>query len=134
MADAEGNLALVRCYLKALEEGATAEVLTRLFTDDIVQIEHPNRLKPNGDRRDRAMMSRDSERGREILRSQSYAITNALAQDDRVAVEVRWEGVMGVPMGDLQPGDAMVVHSAMFFTFADGKIASQHNFDCVEAF
>ena len=134
MSDDPGNLATVRRYLKALEDGVTGGALVSLFADDIVQIEHPNRLKPHGDRRDKSAMGRDAERGVKILERQAYTILNALAQDDRVAVEVRWEGVLAIPMGELQPGGTMVVHSAMFFTFKDGKIASQHNFDCVEPF
>lgn len=128
------NLAMVRRYLKAIEDGATGAVLAEFFTDDVVQIEHPNRLKPNGDRRDRSALARDSVKGQEILQRQSYVITGAVAEADRVAVEVRWEGVVAVPMGELAAGGTMVVHSAMFFTFRGGRIASQHNFDCVEPF
>jgi len=128
------NLTTVRHYLKSLEDGVTGAALAGLFADDIVQIEHPNRLKPRGDRRDRSALSRDSQVGAKIIAKQRYEIVNALAQDDRVAVEVRWEGTMAVDVGELKAGATLVVHSAMFFTFRDGKIATQHNFDCVEPF
>jgi ketosteroid isomerase-like protein len=134
MAGEPANLTMVRRYLKAIEEGATGPELLGLFCDDIVQVEHPNRLKPSGDRRDRSAMGRDAVKGQSLLARQHYEITNTLCEGDRVAVEVRWEGVMAVPIGALPAGGTMVVQSAMFFSFRDGKIASQHNFDCVEAF
>ena len=130
----EANLATVRSYLKSLEGGKTGAALAGFFADDIVQIEHPNRLKPKGDRRDRSALSRDSQVGAKIIARQHYDIVNALAEDDRIAIEVRWEGTMAVDVGELKAGATLVVHSAMFFTFRDGKIATQHNFDCVEPF
>lgn len=134
MPDGQANLALVRRYLKALEDGGTGAALAGFFTDDLIQIEHPNRLKPNGDRRDREAMKRDAGTGAKILARQRYDVVNALEEGDRVAIEVRWEGEMALDAGPLKAGTTLVVHSAMFFTFRDGRIASQRNFDCVEPF
>ena len=134
MSDSQANLATVRRYLKALEEGETGAALAGFFTDDVVQIEHPNRLKPNGDRRDRTALNRDAGTGARILARQHYDIVTALVEGDRVAIEVRWEGEMAIDAGPLKAGTTVVVHSAMFFTFRDGWIASQRNFDCVEPF
>ena len=134
MSDSQANLATVRRYLKALEEGETGPALAGFFTDDVVQIEHPNRLKPNGDRRDRTALKRDAGTGARILARQHYDVVTALVECDRVAIEVRWEGEMAIDAGPLKAGTTLVVHSAMFFTFRDGRIASQRNFDCVEPF
>jgi ketosteroid isomerase-like protein len=129
----EANLIVARAYLKALEENRPQDARA-FFADDIVQVEHPNRLKPNGDRRDAATMAADGQRGLTILERQTYEVLNAIAQDDRVALEVLWTGVLAIPMGDLKPGDAMTCWSAIFLDFRDGKIVGQRNHDCFPPF
>ena len=59
-----------------------------------------------------------------------------IAKGDPIAVvvETRWEGVLNVPLGRLQPGDSMVAHICMIFTLEDGRIIAQKNYDCYEDF
>jgi ketosteroid isomerase-like protein len=133
MADTDANLAVARAYLKALEENRPQDARA-FFADDIVQVEHPNRLKPNGDRRDAAQMAADGQRGLQILERQTFEVLNAIAQGDRVALEVKWTGVLAVALGELKPGDAMTCWSGVFLDFRDGKIAGQRNHDCFPPF
>ena len=56
-----------------------------------------------------------------------------MAQEDRVAVEARWTGVLAVTVGTLAAGVEMKASFAMFFRFRDGRIAMQRNYDCFEA-
>ena len=126
-------MAVARAYLKALEEGRPSDAQA-YFGPDILQIEHPNRLKPEGDRRTAAALASDGQKGLKILRSQTYEITNAVAEGDRVALEVLWTGVLDVPVGALKPGDAMTCFSGIFLDFRDGKITGQRNFDCFPPF
>jgi hypothetical protein len=120
-------------YLKALEDGRPQHAKQYLWSE-IVQVEHPNRLKPNGDRRTAAAMAADGQRGLKVLESQTYEVLNAVAQDDRVALEVLWTGVLAIPLGDLKPGDAMTCWSGIFLDFKDGKIVGQRNHDCFPPF
>ncbi|WP_372783809.1 nuclear transport factor 2 family protein [Phenylobacterium sp.] len=133
MSDTETNLATARAYLKALEEARPRDA-AQYFAADVVQIEHPNRLKPKGDRRSIAAMQADGQKGLSILRSQTYEIQSAVAGEDRVALEVLWTGVLNVPLGELKPGDAMTCFSGIFLDFKDGKITGQRNFDCFPPF
>lgn len=129
----EGNISAVRAYIGAIErfdEGAAAALLH----PDIVQTEHPNKLYAKGQVRGRDEMLRDLPKGRTVLRSQSYPIETIFAAGDKVAVETRWEGILNVQLGRLQPGDAMVAHICMIFTLRDGKIVRQQNYDCYEDF
>jgi ketosteroid isomerase-like protein len=130
---AEANLETARAYLRALEENRLDDVRA-LFTDDIVQVEHPNRLKPNGDRRGAAQMAADGRRGVQILQRQTYEVLSAVAQGDRVALEVKWTGVLAIPLGELKPGDAMTCWSGIFLDFRDGLIVGQRNHDCFAPF
>jgi ketosteroid isomerase-like protein len=123
------NLAIARGYLAALEAFDMAAARD-LFDPAIEQIEYPNLLKPKGDRRTAAALAADGEKGRRILSAQTFEVRNALAEDDRVALEVLWTGVLAVPLGPLAAGAEMTCHSAIFLDFRDGKIVGQRNFDC----
>lgn len=53
---------------------------------------------------------------------------------DEVAVELEWSGILAVPVMNLPAGSEMKSFVAMFLTFRDGKIVSQHNYDCYPPF
>jgi ketosteroid isomerase-like protein len=133
MDHSSANLEAARRYLKALEAGDPAAAVD-LFAPDIVQVEYPNLLKPNGDKRDRAAMTADSRKGLEILSSQSYEIRNALAIGDCVALEIFWRGTLAIELKGLKPGDEMTAYSAIFLQFREGKIIAQRNYDCFPPF
>jgi len=126
------TLAVAHEYLAALENGEAGDALRRFFTSDFVQIEYPNALNPKGQRSDLAEVVTRSEKGRQILRSQRYAIENAVASDDSVALEVEWTGVLAIPLAGLPAGGEMHAHFGVFLDFRDGKIARQRNYDCFE--
>jgi len=126
------NLAVAHEYLAALENGEAGDALRRFFTSDFVQIEYPNALNPKGQRSDLAEVMLRSEKGKQILRSQRYAIENAVASDDSVALEVEWTGVLAMALAGLPAGGEMHAHFAVFLDFRDGKIARQRNYDCFD--
>lgn len=123
-------LETVRRLFAAIEAGEVAAL--DLYAPDIEQIEHANALKPRGEVRGLAKMHFDFERGRKVLRQQSYEIRSALVDGDHVAVQVLWTGELAIAMGNLKPGDKMRAQSAMFFTLSNGKIVAQENYDCFE--
>ena len=124
------NLGLVREYLTALERNDVGEALRRFFTPDFQQIEYPNRLNPKGQQSDLASVVERSERGKGMMRSQRYEIVNAVADQDSVAVEVLWTGVLANQVPGL-PAE-LRANFAFFLDFRDGKIARQRNYDCFE--
>jgi predicted ester cyclase len=92
----------------------------------------PNRIYPNGVRSGVSRMAEAFEKGRKLLSSQTYKITNHVVNGERVALEVLWIGKLAVPFGSLPAGSEIRAYSAMFFEFKDGKIVSQRNYDCFE--
>ena len=68
------------------------------------------------------------------LREEHYEVLEATASGDRVALQVRWTGVLAAPVGALKPGDTMVCHSGIFLRFHGDRIVEQHNYDCFEDF
>jgi len=130
----EGGVAtVVRRYIDAIER-FDVDAVGRLLHPDVAQIERPNKLYAKGQVRGRADMLRDLPRGAKVLRRQSYPIAALHEAGDTVIVETRWEGIVNVAIGALQPGDAMVAHICMVITVRDGQVIRQVNYDCYEDF
>ena len=122
-----------RRLLAAIETGDEA-VLRSIYAHDVVQVEHPNRLKPKGDRRHLDKVMADLKRGKAMLRSEHYDVLDATAANDAVALQVRWTGVVNMAVGALQPGDSMICESGIFLKFQGDRVIEQHNYDCFEDF
>ena len=125
-------LELTRRYFTALEAGATGEALAAFYAPEVVQLEFPNRLLPQGARRDLAAILDAAARGQEVMAAQRYEILQTVTEGDRVAVEFLWAGKLAVPLGSLAAGAEMRGRFAVFLEFRDGLIASQRNYDCFE--
>jgi len=126
---ADDPLITIRAYFGAIERGDRAAL--DFYADDVEQIEHPNAIKPRGDRRAVAQMRADFDKGRGLLARQHYDIRSAIVSGEEVAVQVLWTGELAVPLGALKPGDEMRVPSSIIFRIRDGKIVAQENYDCV---
>src|SRR5688572_28991940 len=98
------TLELTRRYFAALSIGATGDVLSAFYHPDVVLEEFPNRLNPQGAKRDLANILEAAERGQELMRAQKYEVLHAVAYGNRVAVEFRWTGTLAVPLGSLVAG------------------------------
>jgi ketosteroid isomerase-like protein len=128
----DDRLTIARNYLSALEGDIGTDELAAFFADDVVQIEYPNRLTPNGAQRDLATLLEGHERGSQLMAGQRYEIKNALQCGETVVLEVDWTGTLGIDAGSLAAGDEMHAHFAVFLEFRDGKIVRQRNYDCFE--
>ena len=130
----QANLALALDYMASLENGATPELLERVFTPDVVQEEFPNRLMPNGARRGMSEMMEGARRGKQVMTVQRFEVLSSMASGDRVALEVQWTGTLAIPLGSLAAGDEMRARFGVFLDFRDGRIAAQRNYDCFDPF
>ena len=128
------HLEIARNFLAALERGAIGEELAAFFTNDVLQVELPNRLLPTGKTSNLREILAAAERGRGVVTDQRYKLWAAMEDGERVALEVEWTGTVNVAIGKLAPGDTMRAHYALFLTFRDGKIAGMRNYDCFEPF
>ena len=124
-------LRLARDYLESIGKADELGGL-RFFADDVIQVEFPNRLVPNGVTRDLAALREGAERGRKVMTAQRFEVVNAIASGEQVAVEAIWTGTLAVSMGSIPAGGQMRARFAIFLTFRDGKIVRQHNYDCFD--
>jgi len=120
-----------QAYFSAIEARAD---LSPFFCSDVVQREFPNQLVRAGAVRDLAALQQGAERGKSVLVSERYEITNSVEDGNRLALEVSWTGTLAVPLGNIPVGGTMKAHFAVFLAFRDGRIARQHNYDCFEPF
>jgi ketosteroid isomerase-like protein len=116
-----------RAYLDAVAQGGDFAVHLH---PEVVFEELPNRVAPQGRTSDLAAMREGAERGRKLLRTQSYDVQGGFAEGARVVLEVAWTGVLAVGFGKLAPGDVLSARCAMIFELRDGKIFRQRNYDC----
>ncbi|WP_189253198.1 nuclear transport factor 2 family protein [Lentzea flava] len=112
---------------RALEAGRSGDELRQYFTADAVTVEHPNLIKPMGERMPLAAMLTASAKGAELLSSQKYDVHSTLRSGDTAIVRLTWTGV-------LRTGDQLVAHIAQFFELRDGLISSIETYDCYEPF
>ena len=127
------TVAFVETYLGALANGDIERALS-MFAPDAVQEELPNRLYEHGQRRDLAALRSSAEKGKDLLLRQSYRVTNVIVNGDDVAAEVEWSGDLKVGFGRVAAGSTLRARMAMFLRLRDGKIVSQRNYDCYDAF
>jgi ketosteroid isomerase-like protein len=123
-------LAIARRYLAAIERGAIGDELAAFYTPDVVQEELPNRLVPDGTRRDLAAILAGAERGHALMAAQRFEILSEMASGDRVALEARWTGTLAVALGSLAAGSQMTADIAIFLELRGDRIAGQRNYDC----
>ena len=129
---ATDNLATARRYLEAIESGAEGSALAEFFTKDVVQEEFPNRLSPIGQHRNLQSLLEAARKGKKIISHQKYDVVSAIADGDRVAMEVFWSGLLAVALEGLPANSQLRAHVSIHFEFRDGKIARQHNYDCFD--
>jgi ketosteroid isomerase-like protein len=131
---AQSPLELVRTYLAAIEGGATGERLAAFYTDDVVQEEFPNRLVPNGARRDLKALLEGAEKGQKVVRNQRYEILSAIESGQTAILEVQWSATLTIPLGNIPAGGQMRARLAMFIELRGDRIARQRNYDCYDPF
>jgi ketosteroid isomerase-like protein len=129
---AEDLIGRAKAFLAAIAAGAPVDVVAGFYAPDVVQEEFPNRLVPNGAKRDLAALRAAHSKGRQVISAQNFEVVNAVATGNCVAIEAIWTGTLAIGLGSLKPGDKMRARFAQFFEFRDGLIVRQRNYDCFE--
>ena len=130
----ESNAARTVRFIQTVASASSADAVAAFFAPDAVMHELPNRIAPHGRKRTVADLQAAFGVGRKLLRSQTYDVRSVIEMGDEVAAEVEWTGVLDTPFQDLPAGYEMRAFIGMFFTFRDGKIVSQRNYDCYPPF
>jgi ketosteroid isomerase-like protein len=130
----ENNLDVARRYLALLERNLRDPELGSLFAPEFEFREYPNKLNPEGRTLSLAQLQANTEKAARISLEQSYSIRNAIVAGDDIALEVDWLGRFNIDYGSTPAGQPIRAAFGMFLRFRDGRIVSQHNYDCFEPF
>jgi ketosteroid isomerase-like protein len=127
-------LTITKNYLKAIEEGKKEDELAIYYSESVEQVEYPNRLIPNGAKRNLNDLKEASLRGKKVILNQSYDIQKSYVVGNTVILEIIWTAKIAVPIGQIPSGGQMKAYFAQFIEFENGKIVRQRTYDCFEPF
>jgi ketosteroid isomerase-like protein len=116
---------IILAYLRAIETNQP-DAASPFLHDDVLVIEHPNKISPNGARYDRAALRAAGERGAALMAQQRYDIRSMIIDGDRAAVQFAWTGT-------LRDGREMRAEIASIIELRDDKIWRQEQYDCYVA-
>src|SRR6185436_17954842 len=123
---------IVTAYLRAIE-AHDLDAVARYLHPDVENVEHPNKLSPNGRRYDLAEIRAAGERGKAMMASERYEIRQMTIEADRAAVQLVWTGTLAVAVGPLPAGHVMRAQLCSVIELRDGKVWRQEQYDCFEA-
>ena len=113
---------IVTAYLQAVEAHRLDDVAAMLH-DDIVVIEHPNKLNPNGARYDKAAIRAAGERGAKLMTRERYEARQLIVDGVRAVALIDWTG-------EITTGQTMRAQICSVIEVRDGKIWWQEQYDC----
>jgi ketosteroid isomerase-like protein len=114
----------VLAYLTAIETHELDRVAAMLH-DDVVVIEHPNKLNPTGARYDKAALRAAGERGAAAMASERYEVRALTVEGQRAVAQIYWTGT-------LRDGRAMHAHICSVLELEGGRVRRQEQYDCFE--
>jgi ketosteroid isomerase-like protein len=124
---------IVGRYLATLFDLASSTAqLDGLLHEDVLFVEHPNLVSPQGSRRDRSTLLATFESGRRLMAEQRLENLEVLLAGEYVVARAAWSGTLAVDAGPMPAGATLHAKLAMFFTVRDGRIFRQENYDCYE--
>jgi ketosteroid isomerase-like protein len=118
-----------KAFVDAISSGESVE---RFLAPDVVQVEYPNKLLPNGATRDFHAICQAQKSGQKLLSTQSFEVLNAVASGNCVVPETIWTGTLAFALGALLPGAVMRARFAQIFEFKNGQIVHLRNYDCFD--
>jgi len=124
MSASEANAAAVRRCAELFNHG-TLEWVDVCYAADVDWTEMPLASTPAGQHGDRAALREAARRLLQFFPDRRMTVRNLVAQDDRVALEVDWQGTAAVAAGPLRAGMVVSLRVASFFTLAGGLIVKQ---------
>ena len=113
---------LVTAYIRAIESHDLDDVARRLH-DDVVVVEHPNKLNPAGKSYDKAAIRLAGERGAAVLEREQYEIRSVIVEGDRAALSIVWTAT-------LKNGTTMRADICSVVELRDGLVWRQEQYDC----
>jgi ketosteroid isomerase-like protein len=120
----ETNEAIVRRCVDTYNQ-ATLEWVDTFYSRDVEWIELPRAGNPQGRRGNRDNLRECARNDTAVFADRRMRVIDAVAQGDRVAVELAWEGTAAHATGGLAQGMVVRLRIASFFILDKGLITRQ---------
>ena len=127
-------IAIVNNFLFTIQKGKGFKEIEKFYHPNIEQIEFPNLLVKNKTIRKLKDLEEAYERGKNIIKKESYRIIKSYTDKSTVIIEAEWTGVLALSICGKKIGDEMKANFAQIYEFEDNRIVKQRNYDCFEAF
>jgi hypothetical protein len=122
-------------FLQLLEAFSTDQnEYRKILHPEMVQIEYPNLITKNGNRRNLEECLKGTEMAKKMLAQQKYDIVEYTEAGEKLIAEVIWTGKILADIGHLKKDQELKAYICMVIEFKDGKIIQQKNYDCYEPF
>ena len=116
--------------LRAIEDGGGAEAIAPFLAEDYVLTEAPHLLGPEGSTRTRAQVLDGADHSGEVVSGQHFEVRRSTCEGGRVVVEAEWSATVLMDLRHWDKGDEIRARTASVFEVRDGRISSQHSYDC----
>ncbi len=116
--------------LRAIEGGGGAGALAPFIAEDYVLTEAPHLLAPQGSVRNRDQVLDGAEHSGEVVSGQRFDIRRSTCEGGRVVIEAEWSATVLMELPHWDIGDTIRARTASVFEVRDGRISSQHSYDC----
>ena len=126
---AQQNESVIRRCVELFNK-RTMEWVDTCFAENAEWIELPIPGISRGRQGNRAFMREAAKSALRLYPDRQMSIRNLVAQDDKVVVELDWQGSAAEAIGNLSAGTQIHFRVASFFTLVDGMIVSQTDY-CV---
>ena len=123
-----------KAFVVAVSTAAPREIIEGFCSEDVVQEEFSNLLRPQGAVRDFINWRAACDKARYSIAAQSNEVINAVAQGNCVIVETKWTATWAVNFGKLAPGDTVRARVVHVLEFRDGRVFHIRSYYCFEPF
>jgi len=112
--------AIIQSYVDAYNRKDVAALLA-CVADDIV-FENVSNSGQSMKLEGRAAFAELAEQAATMFTNRHQAISNAVVEGDRVALEVDWTGTPAVDLGSMKAGEPIAMRGASFMTITEGLL------------
>ena len=131
----EATAAVVTRYFSIVADlTSTEDELREVLHPDVVLVEHPNPIRPQGAETDLEACVAGFLAGKALLSHQAIDVHDMVVDGERVAVRSTWTGTVANDAGPLKAGTELTAHMGGFLTVRDGRISRRETYDCYEPF
>lgn len=116
--------------LRAIEAGGGAEALGPFLANEYTLTEAPHLLAPEGSIRSRDQVLDGAEHSGEIVSGQRFEVRRSTCEGGRVVLEAEWSATAMMDLPHWDKGDEIRARTASVFEVREGRIISQHSYDC----